>query len=74
MQIVQDLPGLRSWCLAAIEGQEEEFFVAREVVQDEASRFAGDVNMERDGHVWINVLEMADSPEATTRIHVRCTN
>lgn len=74
MAVIGHLSDLRPWGLKASPGQQEEFFVGEDVAQDEASRFAFQVNQERDaGHVWIEVVACGCVPEPTTHLHVHCT-
>jgi hypothetical protein len=71
---VATLEQLRAWCIRAELGQEEDFSVPAELSETEASNLAFAFNQDRDGHVWLDVKGVVFAPEATTHVHVRCTN
>ncbi len=75
MKIVNKLTDIEPACLELEPSEEEEFSVAQEVTQDEASEFAFRVNQKRDGHVWLDVKvrAIANAPDLTTLIHARCS-
>ena len=75
MRIASNFEEIVAWCMAANEGDHEEFNLSGDPIsQQQASAYAAEVNAKRNGHVWINVGDLACVPDPVTRISVRVTN
>jgi|GEM_PF-3986980 hypothetical protein len=72
-QVLNSLKDLDLWAVQAKIGDEADFTIPGELSQEEASKFAGDLNANADNHVWISVGEMGCVPDPVTKIHVRCS-
>jgi hypothetical protein len=74
MQVVSRLEDIEPRCLALVPKEEEDFCVGEGVTEEAAREFIFEVNQKREGHVWVDIVEVAAAPEITTHLHVRCTN
>ena len=68
------LESMRTWCMNARTGETAKFCVAGDVTQEEATRFAAEVNDARIGHVWVEVEKVVCCPDLMTPVSVRCTH
>jgi hypothetical protein len=70
-RVVNNLEDLRSVLVSLPVKEHLRCVVAAAVTQDQASKFAGSVNDDREGHVWVDVVDVAFMPEPTTQLDVR---